>query len=36
VGGGDTGTASVMNGDGTGRADLPAIGLDPRSAVWAR
>lgn len=34
--GGDSGTASVMNRDGTGRTDLPAVGLDPRSAVWAR
>ena len=35
-GGGDSGTASVMNGNGTGRTDLPATGLDVRSFVWAR
>jgi Tol biopolymer transport system component len=35
-GGGDSGDAAIMNGDGTGRVDLPAIGLDPRSFVWAR
>jgi Tol biopolymer transport system component len=34
--GGDLGTVSVMNGDGTGRTNLPAIGFDPRSIVWAR
>jgi len=34
--GGDTGTASVMNGDGTGRTNLLATGLDVRSFVWAR
>jgi Tol biopolymer transport system component len=33
---GDLGTVSVMNGDGTGRTNLPAIGFDPRSIVWAR
>jgi Tol biopolymer transport system component len=36
AGGGDSGTAAVMNGDGTGRTDLPATGLDPRSLVWVR
>ena len=35
-GGGDSGAAAVMNADGSGRRDLPAIGLDPRSFVWAR
>lgn len=35
-GGGDSARSSVMNRDGTGRVDLPAIGLDPRSFVWAR
>ena len=35
-GGGDSGIASVMNGDGTGRRDLLAAGLDARSFVWAR
>jgi Tol biopolymer transport system component len=33
---GDLGTVSVMNGDGTGRTNLPAIGFDPRAIVWAR
>jgi Tol biopolymer transport system component len=36
VNGGDLGTAAVMNADGTGRANLPAIGFDARSLVWAR
>lgn len=35
-GGGDSGIAAVMNGDGTGRTDLPVSGIDTRSLVWAR
>jgi Tol biopolymer transport system component len=36
AGGGDLGSSAVMNADGTGRFNLPAIGLDMRSLVWVR